>query len=136
MNWRALVLLLVVLSCASAASPQKEILTFSHTANVRIGNSVFVVGDHPDLGNWQPQNAVKLRWTANDVWTGQVTVQAGTQLQYKFIRRANGPDEWCNAGNTADLTGVVSQAVPAQPDAPYKGAGSAFFWRLRATPAP
>lgn len=120
-NWRAHIVLLVLLSCASAASPQKEILTFTHIADVGLGNSVFVVGNHPDLGNWQPLHAVKLRWTPDHVWTGQVAVQAGTQLQYKFIRRATGSGEWCNAGNTADLTGVLTQSVPAQPPAPYSG---------------
>ena len=106
---------------ASAASPHKEVLTFSHTANVGIGNSVFVVGNHPDLGAWDPSQAVKLRFTEGNVWTGQIAVQSGTKLQYKFIRRSTFPGEWCIDSNAVDLTGLLTREVPAQPPAPYRG---------------
>ncbi len=104
-----------------AASPHREIVQFSHTADVGFGNSVFVVGNHPDLGAWDVTKAPKLRFTAGNVWTGQLAVQAGTALQYKYIRRATASDQWCNSANALDLTGVLSLNVTAQPPAPYAG---------------
>jgi hypothetical protein len=41
----------LALSGAWAASPHKEPVVFSISSNVGLGNSVFVVGNHPDLGN-------------------------------------------------------------------------------------
>lgn len=106
---------------AAAASPHKEVVTLSHTQDVGIGNSVFVVGNHPDLGAWDVTKAVKLRVTGTDFWSGQVAVQSGAQLQYKFIRRSTAPDQWCNPANTADVSGVQTLGVAAQPGAPYRG---------------
>jgi len=76
-------------SAAFAASPYKEPVTFSYTGDVGFGNSVFVVGNHSDVGNWDVTRAIKLRYTAGNVWTGQIAIQAGTQLQYRFIARVS-----------------------------------------------
>ncbi len=109
--------------CASAfaASPHKEIVTFSITNDVGLGNSVFVVGNHPDLGNDDVTHALKLRYTAGNVWTGQVAIQSGTQLQYRFIKRSTAQGSWCDANNSVNLTGPQSQSIVAQPAAPYPG---------------
>jgi predicted alpha/beta superfamily hydrolase len=51
---------------------------------------IYVVGDHPALGNWVPANGLKL--TRNPLvnkWMGDITVAPGTDLQYKLTR---GPD--------------------------------------------
>lgn len=46
---------------APAASPHREVVTFSYDGNVGFGNGVFVVGNHLDLGSWDAVLAVKLR---------------------------------------------------------------------------
>ena len=94
---------------------------FTYIGDVGFGNSVFVVGNHADVGNWNPTNAIKLRWTAGNIWTGQVAIQAGTALQYKFIRRSTDAGQICSLANTFDLGATQSLAVAAQPAAPYAG---------------
>ena len=127
MSCRLVVALFVTLFVGGtqAASPYKEPVTFTYTGDVGLGKSVFVVGNHPDVGNGDVTQAIKLRYSAGNVWTGDVAVQAGTELQYKFIRRSTSPSQWFNSGNgTAaqdQLTGVISRTIPAQPDAPYRG---------------
>ena len=116
-----LFLFLVLVSWTQAASPHKETITFSHTANVGFGNSVFVVGNHPDLGAWDVTHAIKLRFTSGNVWTGQVAIQAGTQLEYSYISRSSTDDQWCSSTNATYLTGVLSQSVLLEPAAPYQG---------------
>jgi predicted alpha/beta superfamily hydrolase len=106
---------------AEAASPLRVPVTFSRTEPVSLGTSVFVVGNHPDLGAWDVTRAVKLRWTPGNVWMGDVAIQAGTQLEYKFISRNTGSTVYCTASNSTDLTQIQTLQVPAQPDAPYKG---------------
>lgn len=119
---RSLLLVLCLsASCARAASPHKEPVTFSITNNVGVGNSVFVVGNHADVGGNDVTRAIKLRYTSGNVWTGQIAIQSGAQLQYKFIKRSTATSSWCNAGNVVDLSSTQSQSIPAQPPAPYTG---------------
>jgi predicted alpha/beta superfamily hydrolase len=106
---------------AEAASPLRVPVAFSRAEPVGFGSSVFVVGDHPDLGAWDPVKAVKLRWTPGDVWVGDVAIQAGTQLQYRYISRSVASAVFCAASNSVDLAPIQALQVPAQPEAPYQG---------------
>ncbi|HEY2124768.1 MAG TPA: alpha/beta hydrolase-fold protein, partial [Chthoniobacterales bacterium] len=121
MRFRLLCLLALFASVVQGSSPHKEVVTFSLTNNVGFGNSIFVVGNHPDLGAGDVTHALKLRYTDGNVWTGQIAVQAGTQLQYQYIKRSTAQDSWCDATNTTNLTGTLSLSVPAQPPAPFAG---------------
>ncbi len=116
-----LFLFILLAVCAQASSPEKVVSTFSYTGDVGLGNSVFVVGNHPDVGNWDVKQAIKLRYTAGNVWTGEIAIQSGTQLQYRFIARATANGSWCDAANANYLTGNLSRSIPAQPAAPYHG---------------
>ncbi|MGZ4967163.1 MAG: alpha/beta hydrolase-fold protein [Chthoniobacterales bacterium] len=121
MSARVVFFFFLAIASVAASSPHKEPVTFSYTADVGFGNSIYVVGNHPDIGNWDVTQAIKLRYTAGNVWTGQIAIQAGTQLQYRFISRSNSNANWCNASNVTYLTSNLSLGVPAQPDAPYRG---------------
>lgn len=121
MRLRFVWLLTLFASCTHAASPHKEVVNFSYTNDVGFGNSVFVVGNHPDLGAWDVTHATKLRFTSGNVWVGQIAVQAGTPLQYSYIKRSTAQDSWCDSSNATYLTGVLTQNVAVQPPAPYKG---------------
>ena len=121
MRFRLAWVLFLFVSSTWAASPHREVVSFSYTSDVGFGNSVFVVGNHPDLGSWDITRAIKLRHTPGNVWTGQIAVQAGTQLQYSYVRRSTAQGSWCSATNGTYLTGVLTHAVPAQPPAPYVG---------------
>jgi predicted alpha/beta superfamily hydrolase len=115
-----LLLLFLLASAAFAASPHKEVVNFTYTGGVDFGTSVFVVGNHPDVGNNDVTKAVKLRWTAGHVWTGDIAIEAGVQLQYRFISRSTTHLAWCNNANAVPLTGDLTRTVPAQPAAPYR----------------
>jgi predicted alpha/beta superfamily hydrolase len=121
MRFRLAGLLVVFASCVQASSPHKEVVSFSFTNDVGFGNSVFVVGNHPDLGSWDVAHAIKLRYTTGNVWTGQIAIQAGTQLQYSYIKRSTAQGSWCDSANGTYLSGVLTQSIPAQPPAPYSG---------------
>ena len=108
-------------SIAFGSSPHREIVSFSWTQDVGFGNSVFVVGNHPDLGAGDVTHALKLRYTAGNVWVGQIAVQAGTQLQYSYIKRSTAQGSWCDATNTVTLAGPFNQTITAQPPAPFNG---------------
>lgn len=102
---------------ASARSPDREIVSFSVTWDAGFGNNVHVAGGHPDVGNWSPVDSIKLRWTPGNVWTGQIAVQKGTELAYKFIARNGASNQYCNGTNAVweadpNRTNVIAAASP------------------------
>jgi predicted alpha/beta superfamily hydrolase len=121
MRLRLFCLLALFVSTLEGSSPRREPITFAFTSDVGFGNSIFVVGNHPDLGAGDVTHAVKLRFTPGNVWTGQIGVQAGTQLQYQYVKRSTAQGSWCDPANATFLSGVLAQTVPAQPPAPYIG---------------
>lgn len=119
---RCFALIVFLAATALARSPHKEAVTFTYNGDVGFGNSVFVVGNHPDIGSWDPTRAIKLRFTPGNIWTGDIAIQAGTEfLQYRFISRATANTQWCNSANVTWLTPDLFQTILAQPDAPYRG---------------
>ena len=66
-------------------------------ADTQWGEVVCVVGNHPALGHWDPQRAVRLD-TARSLfprWSGFVDLSAGTQIEYKYIRlKSDGSVIW------------------------------------------
>ena len=116
-----MLLLVVLIASACADSPHREPVTFSYTGDVGLGNSVFVVGNHADVGAGDVTHAIKLRYISGNVWTAQIAIQAGTQLQYRYVRRSTAPGSWCDPSNATDLSSTQTLSVPAQPAAPYRG---------------
>ena len=49
------------------------------------GDSVYITGNHPALGNWHP-DAVPLQLQADGSWRRQFFIKRNTQLEYKFTR--------------------------------------------------
>lgn len=100
-------------------------LSFSITTNVGYGFEVFVVGNHPDVGNWDPAKGAKLIWTTGNVWTGMVGIQSGTALDYKYVVMHNSATGFCNPAMARWIppgSGNHSTTnAPAQPAAPYSG---------------
>ena len=72
------------------------------------GQDMFVVGNVPELGNWNTANAVPLTWQSSSTWSGPVvfTTSAGQTVQFKFIVKQGGSVIWQGGGNR-------STAVPS-----------------------
>ena len=123
-RWECLLACLVA-GAVQASSPAREVISFSTNVDVGFGQEVFVTGNHPDLGNWNPTRGAKLYWTPGNVWTGSAAVKAGATLDYKFVSAPNSATgvceginwTWMPPGEGTHLTTVV----PTQPPAPYTG---------------
>ena len=106
----------------------RTILSFAYTIDTGYGNDLFVVGNHPDLGNWDPLQARKLYWTSGNVWTGQIAVEAGYALEYKYIIRTNSAAVFGDAGNVQWMGGAnLTTNIPAAPAAPYTGKALYYY---------
>lgn len=102
---------------AEASSGDRLPVGFSVQWDVGLGNDVYVVGSHPDVGNWTPTGAVRLRWTAGNIWTGIVGVPKGVVLEYKFISRNGATNQYCNPANVVWEPGTnrILQTPVAEP---------------------
>jgi alpha-glucosidase len=82
------------------------------------GQSVYVVGNVPQLGSWSPASAVKLTPTSYPTWTGTISnLPPNTVIEWKCIKRqeANYPataDQW-QPGSNSLFTSPGSGGGPA-----------------------
>ncbi|KAM0716477.1 hypothetical protein Q7P37_007922 [Cladosporium fusiforme] len=99
-------------------------LTFPVTIATEFGESVYVVGSIPELGNWDLKRAVPLNAdkyaTGNYLWDGgNVKVAAGTTFQWKPVKKTrSGRWHWScndNISTTVDRFTCGKQAVTEQP---------------------
>jgi len=86
-------------------SVQQVSVVFSETATTTYGENIFVVGSVPQLGNWNPSNAVPLNPVNYPVWGATVYLPPNTPFEYKFIRKeSNGAINWESDPNRQDTT--------------------------------
>jgi alpha-amylase len=70
------------------------------TATTWWGQEVYITGNRPELGNWQPAPDGHLSPVNYPQWTGTVSVPAGTTFEYKYIKQnPNGDVEWESGAN-------------------------------------
>lgn len=76
---------------AVSAKPQQSI-TGSPRIRVKIKaptqfrETVFLTGGAPELGEWNVDRGVPLRWTPGHVWHGQIELHC-SQTEIKFVRK-------------------------------------------------
>lgn len=118
----SVVIALVAPCLARADAEPRTVISFRHTQDVGFGRSVFVVGSHPDIGNWTPTGGVKLRFTAGNVWTGQIAVRSGESIEFKYVHRSTAPDQICNPANVTWISPAnIATSTPSIGPAPYAG---------------
>ena len=87
---------------------------FRVNCNTNWGEKVYVVGNVPELGSWNPDNCSEaLLCPSYPEWNIPVSVPAGTRLEFKFIKKdSDGNVVWESGANhvvttSSDSTGVV-----------------------------
>lgn len=72
-----------------------------NNGTTNFGTSIYVVGNIPALGNWNPDNAVKLDATSYPTWTGTITLPENQAAQWKCIKRleTGGGTQWQGGGD-------------------------------------
>ncbi|MEV5311033.1 carbohydrate-binding module family 20 domain-containing protein [Streptomyces sp. NPDC052610] len=74
--------------------------SFSIDATTVWGENIYVTGNKPELGNWNPADALKLDPAAYPVWKLDVALPAGTSFEYKYLRKdASGKVTWESGAN-------------------------------------
>jgi hypothetical protein len=94
--------------------PQGRI-TFETHYGTRPGQEVYVSGEAPELGEWDPDDAVKLNYRDGGVWEGDVPFAlTGGPLLYKYFVRENGAVTWETASRGEHHTRVLPSAGGAR----------------------
>jgi hypothetical protein len=94
------------------SGPGSVRMTFNENATTSFGQNVFVVGSIPALGNWAPGSAVALSSASYPVWSGTVTLPAGTAFQYKYLKKnTDGSVTWESDPNRSYTTGTGATAT-------------------------
>lgn len=110
-----------------AASPPPALPTVSIAVEAwcdatRWGDRLVVVGNQPELGNWDPRAGLPLDAPAWPAWSGAVELPIGADVEYKLaLLRADGRVEWERGDNRA-------VRVPTDGGAPEGEVGGAFRW--------
>lgn len=70
------------------------ILPSLHCVQVSYGESHKVVGGHPSLGDWDVSNAPQMQWNDGNVWTLEVQLPEGSDIEFKVSAKT------CMSGQT------------------------------------
>lgn len=110
----------VLMGGSMAAAADTEDVLFSITHNTVIGQSVYVLGNIPELGGGNAANSVKLEPGSYPLWQATIAILSGTSYTYQYIWRNDAVTQWSNAGNTNPIGGVLSDATEAGNHRPAK----------------
>ena len=95
-------------------------VVFHVTAETQYGENIYIVGNIPELGNWDPDNCTEAMLNPNyPEWFLSVSVPVGTTIEFKFIKKdASGNITWESGMNrtvtsSSDPCGVVDTEVYA-----------------------
>ncbi|KAK7690218.1 hypothetical protein QCA50_006870 [Cerrena zonata] len=81
-------------SSGSGSSSGTVAVTFNEVATTTFGENIYITGSVDALANWSPDNALILSAANYPSWSITVNLPAGSQVQYKFIRKFNGAVTW------------------------------------------
>jgi glucoamylase len=94
-------------SCGSGGSCGSVAVSFAVNATTTPGQNIYVVGGRPELGGWNPDNAVPMSAATYPVWTATVALPPNTAFQYKYIRKQGSALTWESGGNRAASTATA-----------------------------
>ena len=86
-------------SVASVGAKKAASIKFSVKTTTTYGQNVYVSGNTPELGNWNPSLSLLLSSQTYPTWTGSITVASGQTVQYKYIKKNGAKVQWLGGEN-------------------------------------
>ena len=69
------------LTAAPSADPAR--IPPAALPQVRYGQRLWVVGNQQELGSWNVDSGLKLKWHEGHVWSAAVELDVGSKVEYK-----------------------------------------------------
>jgi len=112
-------LLVSVLASTAVAGPEpRQNVLFATTQTTSPGQSIFLLGDLPELGAGDVTRAVKLDPSAYPNWRITISLPADRTYTYRFLRRNDAPGQTSLASNATFLTPVQNGSTASIPRTP------------------
>ncbi|EGC29362.1 hypothetical protein DICPUDRAFT_58838 [Dictyostelium purpureum] len=88
--------------CSSSSLLCGNNVTFTMVYNTQPGENVYIVGSHPQLGEWDPLKAKRMTWNIGNIWDvniGFATESCFVQYKYFVFNEHNKQYRWENIEN-------------------------------------
>lgn len=82
-------------------------VTFAVEGYTIWGENIYVVGNRPELGNWNTNSGVALSAATYPIWRGTVNLPKGTTFEYKYIKKYGSQVIWETGANRVSTTGTA-----------------------------
>eukprot|EP00775_Hariotina_reticulata_P011547 gene11547-11690_t len=69
---------------------------------IAYGERFKIVGNQPQLGNWDAAKAPELSWHDGDLWAGSMELPVGVDIEFKALGPKFSLDVRCTWGNTSN----------------------------------
>jgi alpha-amylase len=80
-------------------------VTFAVNATTTFGQNVFVLGNRPELSNWNTSGGLALSPATYPVWRGTVNLPPSATFEYKYVKKNGSSVSWESGGNSVVNTG-------------------------------
>ena len=112
-RWIGLVALCATALCAAPSWAQaSRTVELQVRQPTELGESVYVLGDLPELGQGDPTRAVRMVPGPDGQWWIKLALPAGAEYQYRFLVRENTPARLEDPQNATLVGDVVRAQVP------------------------
>ncbi len=124
-------LILVASPISPARADQREDVLFSVNTATVFGESIFILGDLPELGGNDLRFSVKLEPNTYPVWKATISLPVNRTYTYRYYERNDAAGQWGNVSNGVVIAGPFTASTSIIPlDPPTK----TVFYHSTTTP--
>lgn len=89
-------------------------VTFEMTYQTQLGQELGVIGSINPLGNWNQDNALRMKWTEGNVWLKEIPLDNSQGFDFKFIFVVNSKvQKWEDGDNRSFNIAEAKQLIEA-----------------------
>ena len=93
-----------------ASDRPQTTVSFNVAVPTASGQSVYLVGDLPDMGAWVPQSGIQMS-DSGSIWSATLSLPASTAFQYKYVKVDKAGRVIWESGQNRTMTTPASETV-------------------------
>ena len=106
--------LLLAFAAPCLADPAAETVRFEHRETTTWGESLYLLGDLPELGGGDPTRALRMVPSQDHGWSLAVELPRGASYRYAYVVRWNAAASLDSSSNVRRVSDVLQGRVPGQ----------------------
>ncbi|MGE0711000.1 MAG: alpha/beta hydrolase-fold protein [Planctomycetota bacterium] len=108
----SLAALFLLLLAPAAFAADTEVVRFEQRQQTTWGESLYLLGDLPELGDGDPTRALRMVPGGNDQWSLSIALPKGADYRFTYVVRWNEPGTLASQGNARRVADILSARVP------------------------